>query len=86
MTDPQVQAQVDAEQVRLVREALALRRECPATGDTSASPVVRFLPGRPRPTAAEFMTWPVGGWRAAVGESAPATPEDQEAGRFIIRR
>lgn len=85
MTDPQVQAQVDAEQVRLVREALALRRERPVTGDTPA--VVRFLPGRPRPTAAEFMTWPVGGWRAAVGESVPvATPEGQEAGRFIIRR
>lgn len=52
MTDPQTQAQADAEQVRLVLEALALRRDC--RGDAAPGPpVVRFLPGGPRPSLAE---------------------------------
>lgn len=51
MTDPLTQAQADAEQARLVREALALRREHPAGQDSP--PVLRFFPGGPRPTLAE---------------------------------
>ncbi|WP_216324240.1 hypothetical protein [Deinococcus aestuarii] len=51
MTDPITQAQADAEQVRLVREALALRRESPTRG--GAPLVLRSFPGGPRPTLAE---------------------------------
>lgn len=73
MTDPHTQSQVDAEQVRLVREALALRR-VRLTGENTA-PVLRFFPGGPRPTLAE-----AGGRRpeaptpVAVAQPAPQEP------------
>lgn len=67
MTDPQTQAQADAEQIRLVREALALRRERPAEARAAGAPAMRFLPGGPRPTGAEV------GARWALSAAEPAT-------------
>ncbi|WP_102127013.1 hypothetical protein [Deinococcus planocerae] len=79
MTDPLTQAQADAEQVRLVREALARRRASPA-GEASP-PVLRFFPGGPRPTLAEAGGVPQG----APVPSVTTRPEPRELGLAVLQ-